>query len=206
MERLPEDRPPDAAGGESVDPFNVPARAVAPSGSSSPSAGDAAAHDEKDESDDAFWISSTGYQIVQANREAERRRAEVLDEARQQRPDLTDAEFAILTDHEFPLDVPWLTTPKEVLAYLDAARPRRRRRRSPTGDAGRPRLRESELRRELLRVLAELRDEDEDRPTQELVAERLSIDPSTLRRRLQRYPGLRKLLPTSGRPRRIERA
>lgn len=137
---------------------------------------------------------------------AERQRSEVLQEARHQRPDLTDGEFAVLTDHEFPLTVPFVATVEEVLAYLDAARLRQRRRRSPSGSAGRPRLREPDLRRELVRLLAELRDEGEDRPTQELLAERLGIDPGTLRRRLQRFPQLRTLLPTSGRPRRIDRA
>ncbi len=137
---------------------------------------------------------------------AEGHRSEVLQEARHQRPDLTDGESAVLTDHEFPLAVPFAATVEEVLAYLDAARPRQRRRRSPSGSAGRPRLQEPDLRRELVRLLAELRDEGEDRPTRELLAERLGIDPGTLRRRLQRFPELRTLLPTSGRPRRIDRA
>jgi hypothetical protein len=141
-----------------------------------------------------------------AQRAAELQRSEVLQEARPRRPDLTDAEFAVLTDHEFSLTVPFVATVEQVLAYLDAARPRRRRRRSPSGSAGRPRLQESELRRELARLLAELRDEGEDRPTRALLAERLGIEPSTLGRRLQRFPALRTLLPTSGRPRRIDRA
>ncbi len=140
-----------------------------------------------------------------AQEAAEHQRIEALQEARHQRPDLTDAEFAVLTDHEFPLAVPFVATVEEVLAYLAAARPRGRRR-SPTGGAGRPRLQEPALRDELQRVLAELRDEGEDRPTRALVAERLGIEPATLRRRLQRFPDLRTLLPTSGRPRRIDRA
>ncbi len=140
-----------------------------------------------------------------AQQAAERQRSEVLDVVRRQRPDLTDAEFAVLTDHEFPLAVAFVATAEQVLAYLDAARPRGRRR-SPTGGAGRPRLQEPALRDELRRVLAELRDEGEDRPTQELLAESLGIEPGTLRRRLRRFPDLRTLLPTSGRPRRIDRA
>ncbi len=160
---------------------------------------------EPDASENAVWLVSAGYQIVRMTQAAERQRAQVLDEARQQRPDLTDAEFAVLTDHEFPLAVPFVATVEEVLAYLAAARPRGRRR-SPTGGAGRPRLQEPALRDELQRVLAELRDEGEDRPTRALVAERLGIEPATLRRRLQRFPDLRTLLPTSGRPRRIDRA
>ncbi len=161
---------------------------------------------EPDASENAFWLVSAGYQLVQMRQAAEQQRAQMLDEARRQRPDLTDAEFAVLTDHEFPLAVPFVATAEDVLAYLDAARPRGRRRRSPTGGAGRPRLQAPALRAELQRVLAELRAEGEDRPTQEAIAERLSIDPGTLRRRLQRFPELRTLLPMSGRPRRIDRA
>ena len=161
---------------------------------------------EPDASENGIWLSSTGYRLMQMRQAAERQRSEVLDAARRSRPDLTDAEFAVLTDHEFPLRVPWTTTAEDVLAYLDAARPRGRRRRSPTGGAGRPRLQEPALREELRRVLAELRDEGEDRPTRALLAERLGIEPGTLRRRLQRFPDLRTLLPTSGRPRRIDRA
>lgn len=106
-----------------------------------------------------------------AQQAAEQQRSEALQEARRQRPDLTDAEFAVLANHEFPLAVPFVATVDEVLAYLAAARPRQRRRRSPNGSAGRPRLQEAELRRELVRLLAELRDEGEDRPTRAQLAE-----------------------------------
>ena len=78
---------------------------------------------EADTSENAFWISSTGYQIVQLQQAAERQRAQVLAEAQAQRPDLAPDTFAILADQGFPLSVPFGATPEEVLAYLDVFRP-----------------------------------------------------------------------------------
>jgi hypothetical protein len=206
----PQGRRPGARSRVRGEPANTPSAGTSepladPSGklpAGSPSEGGPV---EPDASENAFWLVSAGYQLVQMRQAAEQQRAQMLDEARHQRPDLTDAEFAVLTDHEFPLAVPFVATAEQVLAYLDAARPRGRRRRSPTGGAGRPRLQEPALREELQRVLAELRDEGEDRPTRAQLAEHLGIEPATFRRRLQRFPELRTLLPMSGRPRRIDR-
>ena len=142
-----------------------------------------------------LWLASTGYRLVKA-----------LEEARRLRPDLTNDEFNVLARQAIPtLSGHWGSAPTEILAYVDAIRRRRSRRRSPTGSPGRPRLREADLSRELAAALAAFHDEDEDRPTRAMIAERLGIDPYTLRRRLQRFPQLRELLPTSGRPRFIER-
>ena len=79
---------------------------------------------EADASENAFWLASAGYQLVQMRQAAERQRAQVLDAARRQRRDLTDAQFGILTDRGFPLTVPFAATVDEVLAYVNAVRPR----------------------------------------------------------------------------------
>ncbi len=144
---------------------------------------------------DGLVVSSEGYLLTRA-----------YQEARSERPDLTDGEFVVLANQAFPhLSGHWGSAPAEILAFVNALRPPRRRRRSPTGSPGRPRLNEAVLRRELERALAVLAEEGEDRPTRELLAERLGVDPSTLRYRLKRFPALKALLPSSGRPRRYKR-
>jgi hypothetical protein len=104
-----EDRGREATGAEPVDPFEVPARPV----SAAPSAAGASAGEEGAD-DDAIWRSSYGYLLTQA-----------YTAARPQRPDLSDEEFAILASQAIPtLSGHTGSMPAELLAYIDAVRPR----------------------------------------------------------------------------------
>jgi hypothetical protein len=141
---------------------------------------------EADASENAFWISSTGYQVVQMTREAERQRAQVLAAARAQRPDLAPDTFTILADQGFPLSVPFEATPEEVLAYLDAFHPTA----APSSPTSWRRLR-------LEQALEQLRQAGDVAPTQATLAEAIwpPIAERTLRGWLAAEPELRALLP-----------
>jgi hypothetical protein len=151
---------------------------------------------EADASENALWLSSVGYQLAQMQRTAERHHSEVLQEARNQRPDLTDAEFAVLTDHEFPPVVPWTTTAEDVLAYVDAVRP------PPTQPIREPQV-ASRRRLRLEVALARLAKAGRGAPTQDEIAQacRPQIIDRTLRRWLHEEPELYDLLPWLRAPR-----
>jgi len=142
---------------------------------------------EADASENAFWISSTGYQIVQLQQAAKRQRAQVLAEAQAQRPDLAPDTFAILADQGFPPTVPFEATPEEVLAYLDVFR--------PTGAP--PRSPKSWRRLRLEQALEQLRQAGNVAPTQAEIADAISpfVAERTLRGWLAAEPELRALLP-----------
>jgi len=148
---------------------------------------------EADTSDNAFWISSAGYQIVQLQQAAERQRAQVLAEALSQRPDLAPDTFAILADQGFPLTVPFGATPEEVLAYLDVFRPTA----VPEGPKSWRHLR-------LEQGLEQLRQAGDVAPTQATLADAIwpPIAERTLRGWLAAEPDLRALLPLRPRRRR----
>ncbi|MGO9207491.1 MAG: hypothetical protein ACLQBX_15135 [Candidatus Limnocylindrales bacterium] len=71
--------------------------------------------------EDAFWISSGGYQAVQALEEQRSRRAEAVEKAHRQRPDLGADEFDILANLA-TLSGNWETAADEILAHVNAVR------------------------------------------------------------------------------------
>ena len=153
---------------------------------------------EADASENAFWLVSPGYQIVQMTQAAERQRAGVLVEARAQRPDLAPDTFAILVDQGFPLSVPFDATTAEVLAYLDAFRPAD----APQSPSSAPPSPKSWRRLRLEQALDRLRQAGNVAPTQATIANAIAppIAERTLRGWLAAEPDLRALLPR--RPRR----
>ena len=144
---------------------------------------------EADASENAFWLASPGYQLVQMRQAAERQRAQVLDEARAQRPDLAPDTFAILADQGFPLSIPFEDTPEEVLTYLDAFR--------PLSTPSAPPIAPSWRRLRLEQALEGLRQAGNVAPTQAELAEAAQppIGERTLRDWLAAEPELRALLP-----------
>ena len=149
---------------------------------------------EADASENAFWISSTGYQLVQMRQTAERQRAQVLAEARAHRPDLTPDAFDVLADQGFPRTVPFEAKPEDVVTYLDAFRPRT----APSA----PPIAPSWRRLRLEQALDRLRRAGDVAPTQATIADAVAppIAERTLRGWLAAEPDLRALLPR--RPRR----
>ena len=141
---------------------------------------------EEDASDNAFWLASPGYQIVQRTQAAERQRAAVLAAARAERPDLPAETFAILVDRGFPLSVPFEATPEDVLAYLAAFHP-----------TSAPTIPPSWRRLRLEQALERLRGAGNVAPTQAEIAEAIAPDIAerTLRGWLGAEPELRALLP-----------
>ena len=194
---VPHRRRPEARG-RGGEPARAPQASASepladPSGNTpagSPSEGGAVGADA---SENAFWLASPGYQLVQMRQAAEQQRAQVLDEARAQRPDLAPDTFAILADQGFPLTVPFEATPTEVLAYLDAFRPAA----APPSPTVAPASPKSWRRLRLEQTLEGLRRAGNVAPTQATIADAISppIAERTLRGWLAAEPDLRALLP-----------
>lgn len=153
------------------------------------------------ESDDAIWLSSTGYKLLKEEQERRRRWQHAVAEAHRERPDLSDDEFEILASHS-ALSGNWESAPAEILSTVNAHRPPAPAR-APGRRPGRPPLDESEVAQRLDEALQAMAERDRRagisagsrRPSREEIAHGLGIHVRTLNDWAARFPSVRSKLP-----------